>query len=66
MKLINVVAEIFLAGYFLFFVTFFVVLPARASVEPPSFEATLAEGESTMDPIQANLPGKIPSADIFP
>jgi len=64
MKLNNVVAKIFLAGYFLFIVTFFVVLPARASVEPPSFEATLAEGESTMDPIQANLPGKIPSADI--
>jgi len=64
MKLTNVVAKIFLAGYFLFFVTFFVVLPARASVEPPSFEATLAEGESTMDPIQVNLPGKIPSADI--
>ena len=49
---------------FLFVVTFFIVLPAQASVEPPRFEATLAEGESTMDPIQANLPGKIPSADI--
>jgi len=53
-----------MVSYFLFIVTFFVVLPAQASVEPPRFEATLAEGESTMDPIQANLPGKIPSADI--
>jgi len=64
MKLTNGVAKAFFAGHFLFIVTFFVVLPAQASVEPPRFEATLAEGESTMDPIQANLPGKIPSADI--
>ncbi len=67
MKLTNRIAKTLLAGHFLFIVTFFVVLPAQASVEPPRFEATLAEGESTMDPIQANLPGKIPSADIvFP
>ena len=64
MKITNGIAKTLFAGYFSFIVTFFFALPAQASVEPPRFEATLAEGESTVDPIMANLPGKIPSADI--
>ncbi len=49
---------------FLFIVMFVFVSSAQASVEPVAFETTLAENESTVDPITVNLPGKIPSADI--
>lgn len=49
---------------FLFIGIFSFVASAHGSVAPSSFETTLAENESTLDPIQANLPGKIPNADI--
>lgn len=53
-----------LLGCLLFLLPLFLGLSAQASVEPHSFETTLAENESTMDPIIVRLPGKIPSAEI--
>lgn len=46
-------------------VTFLFVWTAQASVVPSSFETTLAENETTTDPVQVNLPGKIPRLILF-